>query len=59
MKGHADGPWFGLVGLVTLIGWVIMERMKLLILVVGGCLGGLLMLGVIVLGFVLVGVQLL
>ena len=51
-------PWFGLVGLVTLIGWVIMVRMKLLQLVVGGCLGGLLTPGVIVLGVVLVGVQL-
>ena len=29
-------PWFGLGGLVILTGWVIMERMRLLILVVGG-----------------------
>ena len=50
--------WFGLGELVILIGWVIMERMKLLILVVGGCLGGLLMLEVIILGFVLVGARL-
>ena len=51
-------PWFGLVRFVTLKGWVIMERMKLLILVVGWCLGGLLMLDVIILGFVPVGAQL-
>ena len=43
---------------MILIGWVMMERMKLLILVVGGCLGGSLMLDVIILGFVLVGARL-
>ena len=51
-------PWFELGELVILIGWVIMERMRLRILVIGGCLGGLLMLGVIFLEFVLVGVRL-
>ena len=43
---------------MILIGWVIMERTKLLILVVGGCLGGLLMPHVVILGFVLVGARL-
>ena len=58
VKGHADEALFELGGLVILIGLVIMERMGLLILAVGGCLGGLLMLGVIFLEFVLVGVRL-
>ena len=35
-----------------------MGRMRLLILAEGGCLGGLSMLGVIILGFVLVGARL-
>ena len=35
-----------------------MVRMRLLTLVVGGCLGGLLMLDVFILGFVLVGARL-
>ena len=40
---------------MILVGWVIMERMRLLTMVVGGCLGGLSMPDVIILGFVLVG----
>ena len=45
-------PWFVLEALVNLIGWVIMEQVRLQILVVGGYLGGLLMFGEILLGFV-------
>ena len=44
---------------VILIDWVIMGRMRLLISVVEGYLGGLLMLGAIILGSVLVGARLL
>ena len=50
LTGHADDALVRAGGVVTLKGWVVMERMKLLILVAGGCLGGLLMLGVILLG---------
>ena len=55
---HADEATVRAGGLVTRIGWGTMGLMKLLTLVVGECLGGLLMLGVITLGFVLVGVLL-
>ena len=51
-------PWFVLGALVNLIGYVITGQMWLQILVVEGGLGGLLMLGVIILGFVLVGARL-
>ena len=40
VQGHADEALVRAGGLVILIGWVIMERMRLLTLVVRGCLGG-------------------
>ena len=52
-------PWFELGVLVILIDQEIMGRMRLLLFAEGGCIGGPLMLDVIILGFVLVGARLL
>ena len=52
VKGHADEALVPAEELLIWIGLVTMELMRLPTLVVGGCLGGLLMLGVIILGCV-------
>ena len=55
VMGHADDDLVRAGVFVIWIGGVIMGPMRLLILAVGGCLGGLLMLSVIILGCVFFG----
>ena len=58
VKGHADDDLVQAGEFFIWVGCVIMGPMRLLTLAVGGCLGGLLMLGVIILGCVLFGARL-